>query len=192
MKPEYLNIQKLYPFSVKCRWKAEELYLEEVKFASNRFNKEDENIKGQVASVTTNFMKNLKSQVNPQKHNYNKIRKVNLFADGKVEIKLVIIAPQSVNNGNEKPEKVYAGSSYVFNKAREIKNIEGASAKSLGLAASQVVKADGFGDDALAIEKLSINLEKFGKAVRLTIKHFENPEYDDENISPFEALAYLI
>ena len=96
-------------------------------------------------------MKNLKSQVIAMKHNYGKARKVQWFAEGKVEINFDVIAPKSGNIEGEKPRKVFPGRSSVFNEAMEIKKIEGVSAKSLGLVTFQVVNADEFEDAALTI-----------------------------------------
>ena len=80
LKGQVPNVTKISPLAVQCKWKVEELYWEKVKNVSNRFNKENEDINGQVDRAVTNFMKNLKINVKEKKFCYEAIKKLKWFS----------------------------------------------------------------------------------------------------------------
>ena len=113
------------------------------------------------------------------------------FSDGKTEIKLPIKNDQPASDKDPEND-VPRGRTFTFNKAKELREMKGATSKALALAASQKQRIDGHGDAALSIKKLSLAPGDFGPAAREAIRNVEKPKPISEPVSDFEALAYLL
>ena len=191
LKPEDKETPRISPGTVQCTWKVEELFTNEVQKASHNLDKDCAEVKSKIISVSQIFMRHLREEIKAKRHNYSKIKLVKFFLEGQTEIPIPTKIENNTNDENAQAN-IPGGRTFTFNKAKELREIPGASSKALALAASQKQRMDGFGDAALATKKLSLAPGEFGAAAREAIKNVEKPKAVAEPVSDFEALAYIL